>query len=146
MRDLNIVPILDMLTTVIFFLLMSTTFIEYNKLTLPPAKTVTSTVQSDVEPLSPRLLVTFKGEALKLRLIWKGKNPGENEVESTPAEIGTKLQILLKQFAEKYPNEKTLQVSLEKDVSYQTLISIMDGSKDLIPDVVLLSYHEASQT
>ena len=57
MKDLNIVPILDMLTTVIFFLLMSTSFIEYTKLTLPPASTISSANSSAVPPVAPKMTV-----------------------------------------------------------------------------------------
>ncbi|MBC7396063.1 MAG: biopolymer transporter ExbD, partial [Bdellovibrionales bacterium] len=136
----------DMLTTVIFFLLMSTTFIEYNKLTLPPASTVVSTSQSAADPLRPKLLVTRAGKELSLYLVWQGKTPGHQVIKVDPAEVSAKLTELLKTFAEKYPTEKTLQVSLDKEVNYQVLISVMDGSRELMPDVVLLSYHEVNQT
>lgn len=145
-RDLNIVPILDMLTTVIFFLLMSTTFIEYTKLTLPPAKTVTSTTPSASNPITPKLIVVPKGENFTLKLTWQGKQPGEDAVLSSEANVVPKLMDVLKKFSAKYPSEKTLQVSLEKDVPYQVLISVMDSARDVIPDVVLLSYHEAGHT
>jgi len=56
-QDLNIVPILDMLTTVIFFLLMSTTFMEYTKLTLPPAASVVATGKNATQPMNPKLLL-----------------------------------------------------------------------------------------
>jgi biopolymer transport protein ExbD len=144
-HELNIVPILDMLTTVIFFLLMSTTFIEYTKLTLPPAKTVTQTSVSAALPLVPRLLVNQTGNGYSLRLVWKGPKPGETTTESTEKNIVPDLKKLLQQFAVQFPTEKTLQVSMQKDVKYQVLISVMDGARDLLPDVVLLSYREASE-
>jgi biopolymer transport protein ExbD len=144
-HELNIVPILDMLTTVIFFLLMSTTFIEYTKLTLPPAKTVNQTSPTAALPLVPRLLVNQAAQGYTLRLTWQGSKPGEATTESTAKNIVPDLKKLLQQFAVQFPTEKTLQVSMQRDVKYQILISVMDGARDLLPDVVLLSYREASE-
>lgn len=144
--DLNIVPILDMLTTVIFFLLMSTTFIEYTKLTLPPAKTVVSSSSDASNPVTPKLLVSaLTNGGLKLHLVWHGKKSGETSIEVKAEEnVIEKLQAVLKHFATDYPAEKTLQVSLGKEVKYQSLISVMDSARDIIPDIVLLSYYEVS--
>jgi hypothetical protein len=48
-------------------------------------------------------------------------------------------------FSAKFPGEKTLQVSLERNLPYQSLISVMDGAREKFPDIVLVSYHEADQ-
>jgi biopolymer transport protein ExbD len=147
MRDLNIVPILDMLTTVIFFLLMSTSFIEYTKLTLPPAKSEASTAKPGSVPVAPKLWVTAgANHDYKLHLMWEGAKPGSEKLEVTQADLVPKLKELLKKFAGDYPTEKTLQVSLDKLVKYQILISVMDGARDIVPDVILLSYTEVNRT
>lgn len=142
-KDLNIVPILDMLTTVIFFLLMSTSFIEYTKLTLPPASTSSAPVEQKDPPVAPRVLVTQKDEnTYAIRLSWAGRNPGQSSGEADETGITTKTVEILSRFAKNYPNEKTLQVSMGRAVKYQALISVMDGSRDLLPDVVLMGYSE----
>lgn len=145
-KDPNIVPILDMLTTVIFFLLMSTSFIEYTKLTLPPASTVSAPPNpgKNVPPLAPKALLTKRGEAYRIVLSWGGEQPGQSEAGAADeATILGGMKRLAQGFAERYPNEKTLQVSLGRDVRYQSLISMMDGAKDFLPDIVLVSYHTA---
>ena len=145
-QDLNIVPILDMLTTVIFFLLMSTTFMEYTKLTLPPAASVVATGKNATQPLNPRLILKGQGNGRFLStLIWGGSNPGQSQ---NSADSSTLLDVVRKQvesFSSKNPDEKTLQVSLERALPYQSLISVMDGARDKLPDIVLVSYHEADQ-
>ena len=141
---LNIVPILDMLTTIIFFLLISTSFIEYTKLTLPPAKMVISTKLAGTKPVLPKLLVTAIGKDYSLRLVWQGSEPGSDQAEARQSTVASQLQTLIEKFALKYPAEKTLQVSLDRGVNYQVLISVMDGARALMPDVVLLSYQEVT--
>jgi len=143
-QDLNIVPILDMLTTVIFFLLMSTTFLEYTKLTLPPAATVTATGENSSQPLNPKLSLKSSGPGAFVSILsWGGANP---ERISNPAKEGDLLEVVKQQaqrFSSKFPSEKTLQISLERNLPYQTLISTMDGAREVFPDIVLMSYEEA---
>jgi len=67
-------------------------------------------------------------------------------LSASQADVLPKLKELLKKFSDKYPSEKTLQISLEKGVKYQVLISVMDATRDLVPDVVLMSYHEVGRT
>lgn len=143
-KELNLVPILDMLTTVIFFLLLSTSFIEYTKLTLPPASTSSAPIEQKDPPLAPKVLVTQKdANAYSIRLSWGGAHPGQNVVQAEEAMITEKAQQMIQSFSKRYPKEKTLQVSMGKTVKYQALISVMDAARDFLPDVVLASYTEA---
>lgn len=151
-QDLNIVPILDMLTTVIFFLLMSTSFLEYTKHTIPPSSTATVSNSSHEEPRTPKLFLTSPTPTnYRLLLRWGGKNPGE---KTESIEVGgdskTVRALLLKastqvvkEFAANNPSEKTIQIGLGTHLPYQSLISVMDGVRPLIPDIVLISYSEA---
>lgn len=150
-KDLNIVPILDMLTTVIFFLLMSTTFIEFTKLTVPPAKTSVITEADSKPPVAPKLLLTRQGTGLKLLLTWGGEKAGEaSERVGADALAEVRRDGLIKasrkladSFARRFPAEKTLQVGLGAQVPYQDLISVMDGVREPFPDIALISYAEA---
>lgn len=150
-QDLNIVPILDMLTTVIFFLLLSTGFMEFTKHSIPPSATTTVTDSSPNVPLSPKLFLIEDETKLKILLRWDGKTPGESletivrETDS-PQQRSSLIKAtekLIKNFSDQYPNEKTIQVGLTAKISYQNLISLMDGIRSFIPDVVLISYNEA---
>jgi hypothetical protein len=154
-RELNIVPIIDMLTTVIFFLLLSTTFMEYTKLTVPPSKVSTITDPVAPPPLAPKLAFVRQGSGYRLVLSWAGATGGEISKDFQP-DAGTDLaspktaQALLEftkaavgEFATKFPGEKSLQLGLGRDVAYQGLIAVMDGAREKMPDVVLISYDEA---
>jgi biopolymer transport protein ExbD len=148
--ELNIVPILDMLVTVIFFLLLSTSFIEFTKLTVPPSRVSTITEPLAPPPIAPKMLLVKRGESLRMILTWTGKAPGEvNEIykAEAPEKHNSGLQELSKRvltdFTTKFPTEKTLQLGLGSNVAYQDLVSVMDGARDLLPDIVLISYNEA---
>lgn len=139
-KDLNIVPILDMLVTVIFFLLMSTTFIEYTKLTLPPASTVTAPATNPAPPVAPKISVHAQGTKYLITLIWNGAHPGQKSIQADEATVISKTSEVLKSFVASYPAEKTLQIAMGPTVKYQVLISLMDGARDYTPDMVLTSY------
>lgn len=145
--ELNVVPILDMLMSVIFFLLLSTTLIGYTKLEIPPAK-ISEESQLQAVPLSPKLMVRDKGDHYELQLKWQGERPSTlvEKVDRVPGDTNLEKNIressekLASEFLDLYPQEKTIQVGLAEMVNYQVLISVMDGLKTRMQDVVLFSY------
>jgi biopolymer transport protein ExbD len=157
-KDLNIVPILDMMTTVIFFLLMSTSFLQYTKLTVPPATASAPPADAATRPLSPRIVLSngsskdAHGARLKLALSWEGTSPGKKEEyldQGDPGQLRPALMRVAGQlssdFVHEHPGERTIRVGLSGNLAYQDLISIMDGVRPNLPDVVLLSYAEATR-
>jgi biopolymer transport protein ExbD len=151
-QDLNIVPILDMLTTVIFFLLMSTSFIEFTKTTIPPSATATVSTAEREPPKTPKMyLISSGGGKMKLLLRWSGKQPGDRaetiQANDDPKAFREALvkasEKLVREFSERNPEEKTLQIGLQSQLPYQSLISMMDGARALLPDLILISYGEA---
>lgn len=152
-QDLNIVPILDMLTTVIFFLLLSTTFLEYIKLMVPPSQVSTTQSEPKDRPkaYAPKLLLTQGGGSLKMTLTWSGSMAGRKRVSvdvgqdlvAVRPKIQEELGKLMKEFSQLNSTEKTLQIGLGSSVPYQHLITAMDGVREVTPEVVLISYAEA---
>ncbi|MBK7961141.1 MAG: hypothetical protein IPK04_07975 [Bdellovibrionales bacterium] len=53
-----------------------------------------------------------------------------------------KVSELVFSFKEKFPAEKTMQLVLSPDLNYQEMISVMDGIRLHIEDIVLNSYKE----
>jgi len=144
--DLNIVPILDMLTTVIFFLLLSTSFMEYTKLTVPPSGVAVITDPLVPPPLGPKLILFKAGKELKAMLTWVGSKPGEamdsvpiTDLDETRVGLVTLTRKMSKEFITKFPKEKTLQMGLSPKLPYQYLIAGMDGVRENMPDIVLIS-------
>ena len=142
-RDLNIVPILDMFTVIIFFLLLSASFVQFTKLTVPPSATVTTTDAGKVLPKTPKLFVgaTASGK-LRLVLQWTGEQPGELKATANEEELRAESKKIVDTFLEKNPGESTLQIGLSSRVPYQSLIRVMDGARERMPDIVLLSHRE----
>lgn len=145
----DLVPIVDSLVSVIFFLLFSTTFIELTQMTVPPAVVSSSATKSEAPPVSPRFFMDFKGEQLQLTLKWKGEKPGSvsrkvaRSQDFKPSlDLENAVEEMTKEFTQQYTQEKTVQVSLFSEASYQELINVMDGLKRNFPDLVLISYEE----
>ncbi len=145
-KELQIVPVIDMFTTVIFFLLMSTSFIALTKLSVPPTKVEAVSAESPVEPLAPKLIVSQKNsESAELKLSWRGKEPGEftETVQFNETEL-TKLQEvsfkIVERFALKFPSESSVRLGFGSDVPYQWVVSAMDGVRQKITNIVLVSY------
>jgi biopolymer transport protein ExbD len=155
--EINLVPVIDMLTTVIFFLLLSTVFIAFNKLTVPPSKVSTITNPVAPPPLAATILVaesapSAASQTIELRFNWGGKEPGQvsqsvsiPDLETTPALLLDASKKLADEFHKKYPDERTIRVGLERTIPYQSLISVMDGIRESLPDLVLISYDETEQ-
>ena len=149
-KDLNIVPILDMLVTIIFFLLTTAGFLEFTKLTVPPSATTVASPSKPEPPLAPKIFVVNSGSGVRLVMVWAGRNPGQKSanIQSTDPE-DRRLKLLenakkfTSEFTKTYPGEKTIQIGLGSRVAYQELITVMDGVRDLMPDMVLISYGEA---
>ena len=157
-KDLNIVPILDMLVTVIFFLLLSTSFTEYTKLTVPPATTQAQEAAVPTPPLAPKLLLAGDRASPWLLLVWGGEKPGERSERITECDPSARRKQILEaagklmgEFSTTYPAEKSIQLGLGPDLPYQDLISVMDGTRgkagsdtESTPlDIVLISHAEA---
>jgi len=143
MREPSLVPIIDMMTTVIFFLLLSAGFTEFTKHTLPPSKTSTITDPVAPPPLAPKLIVGKEGDGLALLLTWGGTEPGIERKKITEEELESSVRDFLTPFHEKYPAEKSLQMALEPGLPYRHLIGAMDGAREMLPDLVLISGEEA---
>ncbi len=148
----DLVPIVDCLVSVIFFLLFSTTFIELTKLTLPPAVISNAKTQNDRVPLSPQFLVQTEGEELKLRLIWTGDSPGVIEksvaresTEKISSRLQSTVESMVQEFNQKFAAEKTIQLGLSSTANYQEMITVMDGIRILISDIVLISPNEVNK-
>ena len=149
----NLVPIIDLFTCIIFFLLLSTSFIALTKITVPPSKVSTITDPIAPPPLAPKILLTDVGPQFKLTLFWAGATPGQDillipksgdlsSLEMQTRVLGT-TQKLARQFNQRYPDEKGIQLGLGGGIPYQLLLSTMDGLKDVLPDVILISHEEA---
>lgn len=145
--DIDLVPILDAMTAVIFFLVLSGTFIEFTKLTIPQAKTSTITNPIAPAPVAPRLFAVVDNEMLKLVLKWDGVKPGmTSKTVQRERQRSTELEKIIAEmtaeFKNTYPSEKSIQIGLSKTANFQETVSIIDGVKKNIPDVVMNSYNE----
>lgn len=147
----DLVPIMDALTAIIFFLLLSATFLELTKVTIPPSST--STISSPVAPppVAAHIYVKPDGENLLISLQWAGSNPGTikgrvtrlgTESAKPLLELEAEVKRIISEFVKKYPDEKTLQVTLGAQANYQEMISVMDGARHHLEDLVLSSYSD----
>jgi biopolymer transport protein ExbD len=144
----ELVPILDALTCIIFFLMYTTTFMELTSVTLPPSAVsmVSKADSTKTVPVSPKLFVDIKDQTIVIILKWTGSSPGtlskkldRTKPERYSQELQKIVEDLIADFAKKFPNEKSMQVALAERGTYQELISVMDGITKTVPDVVLLS-------
>jgi hypothetical protein len=146
----DLVPILDGLTAVIFFLLLSISFVGLTKVTMPPSVASVASPSQET-PLSARLKATLVDSNIQLKLEWIGKKPGslrEIVIRQEPHIKNQALIVTVKKmtsdFKAKYPDENTLQLALSETLSYQEMISMMDGALGQLKDIALSSYDEAN--
>lgn len=150
-KEIPLAPVLDLLVVVIFFLVLSTSFIDLTKQTLPPSAVSTITDPVAPPPVSPKLLGVRKGAGYRLFLRWSGESPGQDEkivaAAADPAGVAKDLETaafeLMKSFKERYASQSSVQIGLGPDLTYQEMISIMDGARAHVGEIVMIAPAEA---
>ena len=134
-------------------MVLSVSFSEYVKLTIPPTQ-ITESPPSTLEntpPVSPKLIVKEMGHLIYIGLLWTGKTPGsftEKLVKSPDLDqdkIYLTVESLTKKFKEKFPNENELQVGLTAQLKFKQFITVTDAAKKNFKDVVMMSYEDAER-
>jgi biopolymer transport protein ExbD len=144
-RELNLVPVIDMFTTVIFFLILSTSFFAFTKLTVPPAKVSVNTDPLTPPPMATKLVLGPASEGgVRLLLSWVGEAPGQETRTVENAKVESEVRGLVEAFKKRFPKERTVQLGMGPSLSYQVLIHAMDGAREQLPDLVLISPDEAA--
>lgn len=153
--EMDLVPILDGMTSVIFFLILSSTFIQYTKITLPPSQiapassTPPDTPPSTDPPMNPRIFTLKEDKELILTLTWQGKTP-DKIIKKIPVDAKGKRSVELyesaktlgEEFKKKFPDEKNIQLGFSGAANYQQMLDVMDGIRKTMKDIVLLSSSE----
>ncbi len=150
--DLNVVPILDMFVSIVFFLILSASMVGMTKIVLPPSSTSSIESGSTKIPINAKLMVlsdSHTENSIKVVLKWGGQKPGtdsinfKEDVFKNSHKIVDDIKAMTKKFKDQYPEEKTIQIGMQSAIPYQWLISAMDGVREILPDMVLISYQLA---
>lgn len=87
--------------------------------------------------------------SIKVVLKWGGQKPGTDSINfnedvfKNSHKIVDDIKAMMKKFKDQYPEEKTIQIGMQSEIPYQWLISAMDGVREILPDMVLISYQLA---
>jgi len=151
-KEIPLAPILDLLTVVIFFLILSASFIEIRQETIPPSSTITSSEESKqplVLPLNPKLIMSKNEGDIVLLLKWFGAAPGQltKKIKLSNAtydvQLKTNASDLLNDFLKAHPKESQIQLGWQGDIKYQSVLTVIDGVIPVIKDLVFISPEES---
>ncbi len=146
---LDLVPILDALVVVIFFLVLSMSFTEFTQITMPPTEVSESPEESTPSDkktsLNPKLFAKANNGSIHLALTWAGglQNIYQSKINiagDQHEKIQAEAARLVEQFKNRFPNENLLIVSANRDLRFQDFVALIDGSKTKITDVIMGSY------
>ena len=147
-KEIPLAPILDLLVVVIFFLILSASFVELRQNIIPPSSSSvisTAVMDSNSIPLNPKLLIMSKKGTVSLLLKWQGSRPGQIlkkiKISHTnyDEELKNSTQEIVKEFKKNYPNQNQIQLGWHGDMIYQSVLTTVDGVVLEIKDLVLLS-------
>ncbi len=149
-REIPLAPVLDLLTVVVFFLLLSASFDVFRQHIVPPAQIVSQPSSAQTEPdqipLNPKLLVDASSDkVLRVSLIWGGAAPGAIVKQAKELQgdyLSDGAQNIATEFKNKFPNEKALQIGFTSDTPYQKVLEIYDGVAKEYKDLVFISNAE----
>jgi len=141
-HDINVVPMIDMMIILVFFLIFTAVFTKTNilELNLPGADSAVPDL-----PEGLNLEVIIRKEKIEV------SDRGTGVLKTVPSNAGrydlVALQDYLKLVKTKYPDKMDATILLEQEIAYDTLVQVMDtvrvfsvGEKswtygELFPDV-----------
>jgi len=119
--EINLTSMIDMMTILVFFLLVHGGFVRLAilELTLPAAQSAPS-----VEPPKFQLEVTVRESGIEVG----DRNAGLlNRIDSTPAGYDlAKLTEYLTELKQQFPDKTDATLLLEPDVQYDAMVAVMD--------------------
>jgi biopolymer transport protein ExbD len=121
-HDINVVPMIDMMIILVFFLIFTAVFTKTNVLELNLPASDTAAVPDLPQGLNLEIIVRRSGIDVADR--------GTGLLKSVPmadAKYDLKgLQEYLKQVKAKYPDKLEATILLEQEIQYDTLVQVMD--------------------
>lgn len=151
--DLNITPLMDVMSNILFFLLAAfgSTVVAILPTTVPVRSTDTAVAEAQEEKVN----VSLRADATGLTLKAESSNIDPALLKDFAAKLPKKgdrydfegLTLALKRIKEKYPASKSMVLVPDDDMKYQLIVDIMDAARDykvatghrieLFPEVVL---------
>ena len=121
-NDLNIVPMLDVMVILVFFLIFTAVFSKTSVLELSlPAPS------SDAPPLPPQLELEIIVRSNSIEIADRGSAPLRKIRAGTAGHDLAGLTEYLKIVKAKFPEKTDATVLLEPEVSYDTMVQVMDA-------------------
>lgn len=123
--QLNLVPMIDLLSVLISFLLMSAVWTQIARIEVKQSPNLPSDEpppEEEEEKLSLRILIKADAYVVTSK---KGHNETIERTSDDEANR-TKLSELLEKIKTEHPDNKEVTVASEDDVPYQELVTVMD--------------------
>lgn len=134
--DLNLAPIIDCITVLIAFILISTSFISIGLL---DAGVATETAHQDESKKKPEIDLTLEileNKTLSVKLT--GKKTKNITVESADGEINLiKLSETLAELKSEFQNTQSLTITAQNSIAYKEVVKTMEASSKHFPGVIL---------
>lgn len=151
--ELNLVPFLDIVTNVIMFLMMTTTFaaaLADINVSAPTTSAAPSEGRSDEEKHDLNLTVSISDKGFTIAasgaVLYQDNIPGK--VPTIPKPAGSKeydytpLTKKMKEIKDQFGDETKVIINANPEITYEVVVATMDairadGSRTLFPDVLL---------
>ena len=132
--NINLVPLVDILTSIVFFSLATYTGAALAALTafdlsLPPVVVQATQPQSGDKDPELNLLLAVKIQGDRLRVEHSGGGGFVQEIPGLGAASITQLQAVLARVRRAYPENKDVLVVPNDEVSYDNVIKVLESAK-----------------
>lgn len=129
--NLNLVPLIDVLTSIVFFSLLTYTgavmaMLTSYDLSLPPTVVTETTVPQGGNQERLTLLLAVKILDGNLRVEHSEKNGFRQDIRGTDARALDQLQTLMSQIRREYPQNADVLVVPSDEVDYDTVIQVLE--------------------
>ena len=129
--NLNLVPLIDVLTSIVFFSLLTYTgavmaMLTSYDLTLPPTVVTAEQARNAGTPPSVALLLAVKILDGNLRVEHSEENGFRQDIRGTDVRALDQLQAVMTQIRTKYPQNADVLVVPSDEVDYDTVIQVLE--------------------
>lgn len=137
--ELNLASIIDCLTVIIAFLLMSSSFVSYGAMDTAvaiPQQGASTPSQSDSHAVTLTLRLAGQAPAEE-KIDWEVVSNGGGKAREKKSISRAALVAELEQAKGRYPGLQGVVLSAEARIPYQKLIAAMDDTRRVFPAVIL---------
>ncbi|MBK9293023.1 MAG: biopolymer transporter ExbD [Oligoflexia bacterium] len=133
--ELNLAPMLDMMVTIIPFLLLSAVFLQLAVINVPLPVPVAKALEQDRKNDKPEVTIKIKmqgNKSMQLDVVELSGASKRTSINATNSEFDYQtLHKKLVEVKQRFPKVFKVEISPDESIDYKSIVGVMDSSRNL---------------